>query len=221
MITLTFLFMLFFVRLEIAEMDYPSDFGGTLRLTANWFESEFGRRDRRLREETSEEPGDAKSSDPVSIERDRWGEKEKDGETPSESSPAAKTRPGLRIFARTHTDGHHYAITHLHGRIYSRLSLRPRPRFCHCTICVLNSLPFKSFQITVAATLFFRLARTRESNTARCEKTLTFFWQSIPIEQYCGNILCNITIILIIVLQYSVMYGFFSSLNHLLMHPEI
>jgi len=50
--------MLFFVRLEIAEMDYPSDFGGTLRLTANWFESEFGRRDRRLREETSEEPGD-------------------------------------------------------------------------------------------------------------------------------------------------------------------
>lgn len=101
--------MLFFVRREIADnkMDYPSDFGGTLRfgdgeLVWKWVWSTrptFARGNER-----GAGWRDAKSSDPVSIERDRRGEKEKDGETPSESSPA-KTRPGLRIFARTHADG--------------------------------------------------------------------------------------------------------------------
>lgn len=89
----------------------------------NWFESEFGRRDRRLREETSRATR-RESSDPVSIERDKYEEREKDSET-KWKSPSKNQARASYLRANTHR-WDYYAITHLHGRLYLRVALPGR-----------------------------------------------------------------------------------------------
>jgi hypothetical protein len=71
----------------------------------SWFESEFGRWDRRSGGNEQRAGGETES-EPASVERDRWRKREI--AAPSES-PLAKTRPGLRISVRARRS--HYAIT--------------------------------------------------------------------------------------------------------------